>query len=76
MAEKTMTFEEAMKNLDTLVSQLEKGDLSLDEALAAFDKGIKLHGFCQQKLREAELKVEKVLAAADGKVAVQPFDAD
>ncbi|MBI1364122.1 MAG: exodeoxyribonuclease VII small subunit [Proteobacteria bacterium] len=77
MAEtKSQSFEEAMKTLEGLVTQLEKGDMSLDEALAAFEKGVALHGVCQKKLREAEMRVEKVLAAQDGQVTTQPFETE
>ena len=60
-------FEQAMADLETLVNQLEKGDMPLDEALGAFEKGVDLVKKCQTKLHDAELRVEKVLADASGK---------
>lgn len=60
-------FEQAMADLETLVNQLEKGDMPLDEALGAFEKGVDLVKKCQTKLQDAELRVEKVLADASGK---------
>ena len=70
MAEKStenFKFEQAMADLETLVNQLEKGDMPLDEALGAFEKGVGLVKKCQTKLQDAELRVEKVLADASGK---------
>ena len=56
-----------MADLETVVNKLEKGEMPLDDALDAFDKGVKLVKQCQDKLQQAELRVEKVLADASGK---------
>ena len=55
-----MTFEEAMKELERLVDSLDKGDVSLDEAIAAYDRGSQLKDHCQKKLNEAKMKVETI----------------
>ena len=55
-----LTFEEAMKELEKLVDSLDKGDISLDEAIAAYDRGSQLKDFCQNKLHEAKMKVETI----------------
>ena len=55
-----LTFEEAMKELEKLVDSLDKGDVSLDEAIAAYDRGSQLKDFCQNKLHEAKMKVETI----------------
>ena len=55
-----LTFEEAMKELELLVDSLDKGDISLDEAIAAYDRGSKLKDHCQKKLNEAKMKVETI----------------
>mgnify|MGYP001410442388 FL=1 len=55
-----LTFEEAMKELELLVDSLEKGDISLDEAIAAYDRGSQLKDLCQKKLNEAKMKVETI----------------
>jgi exodeoxyribonuclease VII small subunit len=54
---KKINFEQAMKNLETIVQQLEKGDLSLDESLKIYEQGIKLAGECQKTLTQADQKV-------------------
>lgn len=58
---KTLTFEEAMAQLEKSVSELESGDLTLDEALAAFEQGIALVKQCRKELDRAEQKIEVLL---------------
>ena len=55
-----LTFEEAMKELEELVDSLDKGDVSLDEAIAAYDRGSQLKDYCQKKLQEAKMKVDTI----------------
>ena len=55
-----LTFEEAMKELEKLVDSLDKGDVSLDEAIAAYDRGSQLKDYCQKKLQEAKMKVDTI----------------
>ena len=55
-----LTFEEAMQELENLVDSLDKGDVSLDEAIAAYDRGSQLKDYCQKKLHEAKMKVESI----------------
>ncbi len=59
-------FEKALAELDARVHQLESGDLSLEDALKAFEDGIRLTRECQQALSEAEQKVQLLLEKADG----------
>ena len=58
-----LTFEEAMKELEKLVDSLDKGDVSLDDAIAAYDRGSQLKDFCQKKLQEAKMKVDTIQAS-------------
>jgi exodeoxyribonuclease VII small subunit len=71
-------FEEAMARLETIVSELEKGDLPLDESLKIFEEGIKLSKTCLKMLDDAERKVEILIQDKDGKkrLRAQTFDAD
>lgn len=55
-----LTFEEAMQELEKLVDSLDKGDISLDEAIAAYDRGSQLKDYCQKKLHDAKMKVETI----------------
>ncbi|HBA33988.1 MAG TPA: exodeoxyribonuclease VII small subunit [Gammaproteobacteria bacterium] len=54
-------IEEALQQLETLVVNLEQGDLSLDESLAQFEQGIALTRYCQETLTQAELKVQQLV---------------
>ena len=59
MAEdKKLTFEEAYKQLTELVKKMESGELPLADSVAAYEQGIKLKAYCEQLLKEAELKIE------------------
>ena len=77
MAEKkvTVNFEKAIKDLETIVEDLESGDLSLEESLKAFEKGIKLTRHCQVELEKAELKVQK-LVEENGEIKTKSLDHD
>ena len=57
------TFEQAMGDLESLVGNLERGDMPLDKALEAFEKGSKLVDECSKMLADAEMRVEKVMAS-------------
>ncbi len=68
-------FETAMRDLEELVARLEQGDLSLEESLAAFERGVMLTRACQTALKDAEQKVEILLKKA-GEPAVENFIPD
>ncbi len=69
-----MTFEEALIELESLVDGLESGDLSLDQALTDFEKGVALIKHCRAKLDSAEQRVNAVLKDLDGKpIGEEPF---
>ena len=68
-------FEKALAELESIVSTLEKGDLSLEAALKHFERGISLTRQCQTALKEAELKVEK-LVEKNGKQTLEPFESE
>jgi exodeoxyribonuclease VII small subunit len=65
-------FEQALAELETLVAQLERGDLPLDEALKSFERGIALTRHCQASLQAAQAKVE-ILMKRGGESIVEPF---
>lgn len=68
-----MSFEESLAELDTLVNQLENGDLDLEDALKKFERGISLARVSQGKLSEAEQRVEILLNDSDDAELI-PFD--
>ena len=74
-----MTFEDAMNELENLVDALDKGDVSLDEAIAAYDRGSQLKDHCQKKLNEAKMKVETIQSSGESNVIpnkLTSFDPD
>jgi len=68
-----INFEASIEELDTLVNKLEDGELSLEESLAAFERGIKLTRECQQHLSDAEQKVS-MLVGQDKDLTLVGFD--
>jgi exodeoxyribonuclease VII small subunit len=67
------SFEESLKKLETIVDQLEKGDLSLEDSLKLFEEGIDLSTACKQELDAAEGKVEMLIKKRDGSLKPTPF---
>lgn len=77
MAQKNSTnkkFETALEELEVVVEQLETGELSLEESLETFEKGVGLVKFCSQKLDEIEKKVEVLIKDKEGKLQLKAFD--
>ncbi|AEG01833.1 Exodeoxyribonuclease 7 small subunit [Methylomonas methanica MC09] len=62
-----------MQELEQLVEQMERGELSLEESLKSFERGIKLTRTCQQALQEAEQKVQ-ILLEKNGQQSLEPFN--
>lgn len=74
MAAKKLTFEEAMERLEVIVDRLEKGNSSLEEAMALFEEGTGLMKQCAAALDQAEQKVAKLFPAADGSPVEEPME--
>jgi len=70
---KPADFETSLNALETLVNQMEQGDLSLEDALSAFEQGVQLTRECQMILDQAEQKVQ-VLIEKNGELRSQPFN--
>jgi exodeoxyribonuclease VII small subunit len=69
-----MSFEDALKELEAIVRNLESGSGQLDAAIDAYERGAALKKHCEAKLREAQAKIEKITIAADGTVSSEPTD--
>lgn len=67
------TYEQAVSELEKLIDKLEKGNLSLDEAIVAFQEGIKLASYCKTKLDEAEKRITILLEKQDGSFDEKDF---
>lgn len=74
-SEKTVDFEKTMQELEKLVERMEKGDLSLEDSLRDFERGVELTRMCQSALRDAEQKVQILLKDA-GKDTLTSFAED
>lgn len=71
----SMTFEKAMKELESIVGRLERGDVELEESIAIYERGEALRGHCDRLLKQAEAKVEKLTFGADGRPkGTEPLD--
>jgi exodeoxyribonuclease VII small subunit len=70
------TFEESLKKLESIVDQLEKGDLALEDSLKLFEEGVGLSAACKKELDEAEGKVQILVKQRDGSLTVEPFPAE
>jgi exodeoxyribonuclease VII small subunit len=73
-AKKNFNLEKSLADLESLVEELESGDLPLDKAMKKFEEGIKLTRGCQAALKDAEQKVEILLKSAGGEESLQDFD--
>jgi exodeoxyribonuclease VII small subunit len=67
-------FETALEDLEQVVEQLESGELSLEDSLAAFEKGVGLVKYCNQKLNEVERKIELLVKDKDGRLQLKSFE--
>ncbi|MDH3525980.1 MAG: exodeoxyribonuclease VII small subunit [Gammaproteobacteria bacterium] len=73
--QETPLFEKSLQELEALVEKMEQGDLSLEESLQHFERGVQLTRACQQALKEAEQKVETLLKK-NGQEEIIPFDSE
>ena len=72
---KEMSFERSLKELETIVARLERGDVELEESIAIYERGAALREHCDRLLRQAEAKVEKLTFASDGQPkGTEPLD--
>ncbi|GAC24030.1 exodeoxyribonuclease VII small subunit [Paraglaciecola mesophila] len=70
-----LSFEESMQELDSIVNQMEEGELSLEDALGRFERGIQLARHSQNKLKQAEQKVQ-ILMGQDEQAPLADFDSN
>ncbi|AJQ51718.1 MAG: exodeoxyribonuclease VII small subunit [Rickettsia conorii subsp. raoultii] len=69
--EANISFEEALKELEEIVKKIDNGQESLETAVNSFERGILLKNHCEQKLKEARLKIEKITKLADATVVLE-----
>jgi exodeoxyribonuclease VII small subunit len=72
-----LSFEDALKELEVIVRQLESGDVPLDASIGLYERGDQLRGHCQKRLDAAQARIEKIRVGPDGAASgTAPFDAD
>ena len=69
-----LSFEAALTKLETIVDSMEQGEVPLADLLAKYEEGTKLLKLCETRLKDAELKIEKLKATKDGTAAFEPFE--
>ena len=72
--ENNKDFETSLKKLEKIVSDLENGDLPLEESIKTFEEGVKLTKHCQNLLSKAEIKIQKLVESKDGSIDLEAFD--
>ena len=73
---KPKTFESSLEELERIVRQLEQGELTLEKSLELFEQGVKLSRDCQERLSQAERRIEILMHDNQGRASVRPFDPD
>lgn len=69
-----MSFEEALLELEKIVAKLESGKESLESAINEYEYGNALREYCEKKLKEAKLKIDKIVKKEDGSIALEPME--
>lgn len=69
-------FEQAMKELEKIVEELESGELPLEKALKKFEEGMRLSGLCSKTLDETEARITMLVKSPDGNIEEEPFTGD
>lgn len=67
-------FEAALAELETIVRDLESGKVTLEQSISAYERGMALKTHCESKLRDAQMKIEKIVVGANGTLSTAPFD--
>jgi exodeoxyribonuclease VII small subunit len=72
---KSMTFEDALTELEGIVRNLETGQTKLDDSISSYERGVALKKHCEKRLNDARLKIEKISLDTDGKpTGLEEFD--
>jgi len=71
---KSLSFEDALSELESIVSKLEHGDAPLEQSIEIYERGARLKKHCEGKLKSAQLKVDKIVLAPNGDIGTEPLD--
>ncbi len=70
----TLSFEQALAELETIVAELESGSAELERSIQVYERGAVLKAHCEAKLKEAQLRVEKIIIGPSGATGVEPAE--
>ena len=70
----SLSFEQALAQLERIVAELESGRTDLEQSIEAYERGSKLKAHCEAKLKEAQLRVEKIVIGPSGQPRVEPAE--
>jgi exodeoxyribonuclease VII small subunit len=71
-----LSFEAALKELEEIVSRLEKGQVELEDSIRIYERGTALKSHCESKLKDAEARVQKIIVGPQGATGAEPFDSN
>ena len=71
---KKLSFEEALSELEQIVEDLERGDIELEDSISIYEKGVILKAHCEDKLKTAKMKIDKIISHPDGDFSSEPLD--
>jgi exodeoxyribonuclease VII small subunit len=69
-----LSFEEALHELEAIVKKMDSGGENLESSIKSFERGVLLKNYCEQKLKEARLKIEKITKSEDGTIKIEEID--
>ena len=69
-----LSFEAALRELESIVARLESGQVDLEESISIYERGSQLKAHCDAKLKDAQAKVEKIFVSGDGSISTAPED--
>lgn len=69
-----LSFEQALAELENIVRQLESGEVELERSIDIYERGAALRAHCEQKLKDAQLRVEKIVLSPDGQTSSEPAE--
>ena len=72
----SMSFEEALQELESIVRKLEEGKGNLDDAIDSYARGAELKKHCENKLKDAQVRIDKIVTDSDGAMALEPLKVD
>ncbi len=71
-----LSFEDALAQLEDIVGELEAGQAKLDQAIESYERGALLKRHCEDKLKQAQARIDRIVEAADGAIETEPLEAE